>query len=120
MTMSRWLKGGTTICQINPAEPVTLVGLDGIAISGVHPNFIIRGPGSTGSTGSTLRGVVSAAGDILSASEGVSCTRESSGIYRIRFPTKNSEYYVVDAITQSTGRNITITLSEHSIRNSKY
>ena len=100
MTMSRWLKEGTTICQISPPEPVMLVGLDGIAISGVHPNFIIRGHGSTGST---LRGVVSVAGDILSASEGVSCALESSGIYRIRFPAKNSEYYVVNAMVQSIG-----------------
>ena len=88
MVMSRWLKEGTTTVP-STVEPVTLVGLDGIAISGVYTNFIIRGPGSTGST---LRGVVSAAGYILSASEDVSCTFESSGIYRIRFPARNSEY----------------------------
>ena len=85
MAMSRWLKEGTPICQINPPEPVTLVGLDGIAISGVHPNFIIRGPESTGPT---LRGVASAAGYILNTSEGVSCTLESSRTYRIRPPAK--------------------------------
>ena len=68
----------------------------------------------------TLHGYIDSGGNIVRASIGVTSENESSGRLRIRFPDRNSEFYVVAVTVIATGQIFTATISEQHIDNLQF
>jgi hypothetical protein len=65
----------------------------------------------------TLYGFMDVNGDIVRGSVGVTIEREAAGKYRIRFPARNSEFYMVSVAVMNGGQNYTAVVANHYIDN---
>ena len=68
----------------------------------------------------TLYGFMDVNGDMVRASVGVTSEREAAGKYRIRFPGRNSEFYVVNVTVMLGGQSYTVVVANHAIDNFRF
>jgi hypothetical protein len=68
----------------------------------------------------TLYGFMDVDGNIVRASVGVTSDREAAGKYRIEFPARNSEFYVVNVTVMNGGQSYTVVVANHAIDNLRF